>query len=78
MVCSPIKALRELGSDRRKTGRPLSAVSEGILREFASSKNCYIPRELGNETLAQIGEILYDFNSHGPRAIKDNTEGRSN
>ena len=37
LVCSPIKALRELGSDRRKTGRPLSAVSEGILREFTPS-----------------------------------------
>ena len=27
LVCSPIKAVRELGSDRRETGRPLSAIS---------------------------------------------------
>ena len=37
LVCSPIKALRELGSNRRETGWSLSAVSVGFLREFASS-----------------------------------------
>src|SRR5215467_2456469 len=35
--CSPIKAVRELGSDRRETGRSLSAVGVGDLREAASS-----------------------------------------
>ena len=37
LVCSPIKALRELGSNRRKTGWSLSAVSVGFLREFVFS-----------------------------------------
>ena len=32
LVCSPIKVVRELGSDRRETGRSLSAVGVGNLR----------------------------------------------
>jgi hypothetical protein len=35
--CSPIKAVRELGSDRRETGRSLSAVGVGSLRGAAPS-----------------------------------------
>ena len=34
MGCSPIKVVRELGSDRRETGRSLSAVG---VREFERS-----------------------------------------
>jgi hypothetical protein len=30
--CSPIKAVRELGSERRETVRSISGVSDGILR----------------------------------------------
>lgn len=33
-VCSSVKALRELGSERRETARPLSGVGVGILRVF--------------------------------------------
>ena len=36
-VCSPIKAVRELGSERRETVRPLSTVVVGILREAIPS-----------------------------------------
>ena len=35
--CSPIKAVRELGSERRETVRLLSAVGVGYLRRAASS-----------------------------------------
>ena len=35
--CSPIKAGRELGSERRETVRPLSTVSVGNLRSAALS-----------------------------------------
>ena len=35
--CSPIKAVRELGSDRRETGRSLSAVGARDLRGAAPS-----------------------------------------
>jgi len=35
--CSPIKAVRELGSDRRETGRSLSAVGVGSLKGAAPS-----------------------------------------
>jgi hypothetical protein len=35
--CSPIKAVRELGSDRRETGRSLSAVGVRDLKELAPS-----------------------------------------
>ena len=35
--CSPVKAVRELGSDRRETGRSLSAVGERDLRGAAPS-----------------------------------------
>ena len=35
--CSPFKAVRELGSERRETVWPLSAVIVGKLREFAPS-----------------------------------------
>ena len=35
--CSPIKRDRELGSDRRETGRSLSAMGVGGLREALPS-----------------------------------------
>ena len=35
--CSPVKAVRELGSDRRETGRSLSAVGVRDLRGSAPS-----------------------------------------
>ncbi|KKL53598.1 hypothetical protein LCGC14_2273830, partial [marine sediment metagenome] len=35
MGCSPIKVARELGSDRRETGRSLSAVGVRELRRAA-------------------------------------------
>src|SRR5947207_4979535 len=35
--CSPMKAVRELGLDRRETGRSLSVVGEGDLRSFLPS-----------------------------------------
>ena len=37
LVCSPIKGVRELGSDRRETGRSLSATGVGHLRGAAPS-----------------------------------------
>ena len=36
MGCSPIKAVRELGSERRETVRSLSGVGVGYLREELS------------------------------------------
>ena len=35
MGCSPIKAVRELGSERRETVRSLSGVGVGYLRELS-------------------------------------------
>src|SRR5262249_60191806 len=35
--CSPMKAVRELGSDRRETGRSLSVVGAGDLSGFLPS-----------------------------------------
>jgi hypothetical protein len=35
--CSPMKAVRELGLDRRETGRSLSAAGAGYLRGFLPS-----------------------------------------
>src|SRR5713226_768149 len=35
--CSPMKAVRELGLDRRETGRSLSVVGAGDLRGFLPS-----------------------------------------
>ena len=37
LVCSPIKVLRELGSERRETVRTLSGVNGGFLREVDHS-----------------------------------------
>jgi hypothetical protein len=37
LVCSPIKAVRELGLDRRETGRSLSGVGVGELRRLFPS-----------------------------------------
>ena len=37
MGCSPIKEVRELGSERRETVRSLSIVGEGIMRGAAPS-----------------------------------------
>ena len=37
MGCSPIKVVRELGSERRETVRSLSAVGVGDLREAVLS-----------------------------------------
>src|SRR3989344_4220425 len=61
--CSPLKRARELGSDRRETGRSLSAVSVKYLREVVSSKNLLLHEVIRDENAANNGGILVIFGS---------------
>lgn len=74
-VCSPVKVVRELGSERRETVRTLSSGIVRILMGVVHSRNLLHCEVICSDTLAKIGEILYSF-CYGPRYIQDNTEGR--
>ncbi len=62
--CSPIKAVRELGSERRETVRSISGACAGILRGFLPSTRgpggthlwCASYRANGKRWVAMCGE----------------------
>ena len=56
--CSPIKRIRELGSDRRETGWSLSATGVDAWRESSLVRNLLLPAVMRDDKSANNGEIL--------------------
>ena len=56
--CSPVKAVRELGSERRETVRSLSAAGVGNLRRALPSKKLLLHGAIHDDNSAYNGEAL--------------------
>ena len=76
-VCSPVKAVRELGSERRKTVRSLSSRGEGFLRGTDPSKNLLLREVIRDDNTANNGGILsklwYVDNYYCTRSVNGST-----
>ena len=56
--CSPIKKLRELGSNRRETGWSPICCRRWFLRRFVSSKCLLLQKVISDDNMANNGGIL--------------------
>ena len=57
--CSPIKMVRELGSDRRETGWSPIYCRRRLLRRFAPSKKLLLRAVMRDDNAAYNGEVVH-------------------